>query len=240
MPPRTVPLILTLATTGLLVTPACSKGDPVTCGQGTIEKDGVCMVRPPTSNAAPPTPTTKTPALGCEAACMKVATCEDLNTKSAVVRRTCRKVCASLDRVSAEVKTAYMRCVTDSACSGIDACTKPVRAALAPTERKARADDPVIVLKARVRDDRYGISKNLSVSYKSNAKKVIDGIKLQYVCRNNFDEPVGSGRLISQDKLRPGKRDRGVWSIHDDQCTKVTVTATSVHYIDGDRWSAAE
>ena len=74
--------------------------------------------------------------------------------------------------------------------------------------------------------------------FDTSTDKAIDGVKLTYFCSNNFDDPVGSGRLISQDLIAPKQSDRGTWRIYEDTCTKVNVMVTEAHFKDGSKWVA--
>ena len=107
---------------------------------------------------------------------------------------------------------------------------------LAADARPPAATDPVTIAKAGTRTGDYGIGMDLTVSYKNVAEKVIDGIKFQYFCSNNFDEPVANGRMIDQEKVAPNKAKSGTWHIYHDTCTKVKVVVADVHFADGSTW----
>ncbi len=225
-----------LVATALLPNLGCSKEPSVKCGDGTVLKDGVCVVA--TATSAAPSATAPKPKIKCGDTCKKVAECRGLNAEAPMVQAGCNTRCTQVSEATDEARDAYLLCVEQANCKSLSKCDTALLEATTPEIRKAKADDPVKVTKHSIADDRFGIAKELSLIYKNTSEKVIDGVKLHYFCTNNFDEPVGHGKLIAQDKIKPGEGDKGVWKIHEDNCTKVKVTVTDVHYVDGEKWIA--
>ncbi len=118
----------------------------------------------------------------------------------------------------------------------MDKCGTDYQKVQASELREPEPDDPIQVARSGVHAGDYG-EKQLRLTYTNKTERLIDGIKFEYSCFNNFGEPVASGRLIDQDRLRPAKSTRSSWPQYDNNCTKVKVALTEVHFADGETWT---
>jgi len=234
---------------------SCSgaKEQTIKCGDGTVLKDGVCVVAkteasPKTCSAeeelkdgvcvkkAPAPPKEPVKVMTCEDTCKKVAECKGLNASAPLILTRCKNLCEEYQKSDAKLLKDLLECQQKETCQNIDSCLKAYETQMVKQVREPAETDMVVITKAKVSPGEY-VGKELSISYKSNADKDIDGIKLQYFCFNNFDESVANGRLIDQDVLKPKKSSSGTWKIYEDSCTKVKVVVTNVHFVDGTEWT---
>ena len=223
----------------------CKTGHGVKCGEGTVLKDGICVVEKVAPKApdapkpsAPPAPIVREEPISCEAACMKAASCAGLNVDAPLIAAKCSAECEAVDDEDATLAKDFIDCRQKAKCATIKKCKTAFDKAISKRIREAKEDDPIAITKVRVNTGRYGYSQELTIAYKNQTKRAIDGIKFRYYCRNNFDEPLGTGGLIDQDKLRAGRKTSSVWRIHQDNCTKAKATVTEVHFADGETWTA--
>lgn len=174
----------------------------------------------------------------CEKSCRRIADCRGLNKDAPLIATKCTNECTVLLRGDKALVGDLVACRAKETCEHVADCDTAYDKAVAKTARTPAADDPVVVTKTAVGDDSYGVAKQLTVSYKSNAPKDLDGIKFRYFCSNNFDEPLGSNTLIDQDKHAPGSSASGTWQLYsDNNCTKAKVVVIEVHYADGTTWA---
>lgn len=226
----------------ILAVSSCAKESGAKCGPGTTLNDGVCVVAEAASASGSATPAiapaSPKPTIKCADSCKKVAECKGLNADAPLVAAGCNSTCTELTEVGEADRDAYLLCVEKAACGGLADCATTLAKATTPKMREAKGDDPVVVLKATVGRGDYGIGTEVRISYKNVSAKDLDALKFYYFCTNNFGDPVGTGRLIAQDKIKAGKADSGTWSIYKDTCTKVKVTVTDVHFTDDTNWVA--
>lgn len=101
-------------------------------------------------------------------------------------------------------------------------------------------NSPAQVIKARLSTDEYN-STSVVVTVKNTSNRILDGIKVRWILKNNFGESVeevyNSG--ISQDILRPGKTGTWRWNIYSTTATSVSAYVFEAHYKDGETWTSS-
>jgi len=109
-----------------------------------------------------------------------------------------------------------------------------------------QSEAPVKILSARPVQKEYSNYKDIRLSYKNVSNKTITAIRFKWHGLNAFNEPAdmgimsdGFGGGFSDDRLRPGKTDYGVWSILSRDLKKVTKAwVTEVVFEDGTKWES--
>ncbi|HUC79780.1 MAG TPA: hypothetical protein VMR70_02655 [Flavisolibacter sp.] len=103
---------------------------------------------------------------------------------------------------------------------------------------------PVKVLSAKFVTKEYSNYKDISLRYKNVSNKVITAIRFKWYGENAFNEPADMGALregwgggFTDDALRPGATDYGVWSILSRDGKKVLIAYPyEVFFKDGTKW----
>lgn len=248
-----------LAVMLLVLNISCTQSN-VQCGEGTVLKDGKCIVEEAKNDQkegeqekisceenqvlvngkceSKPTEKAVEESQSCEDICLRVAKCKELDTESKLIRARCTNQCKSYEAEDKELVSSLLDCQQKEACENVDTCLESFNKEVSKNLREAQPTDPILITKAVIKSGDYGIGREIKVNYKNNSDKTIDAIRFQYYCFNNFGEPAGSGRMLTQDLEKPGKSTYGIWNNYDSGCTKVKVVLLEVHFTDDSTWSS--
>lgn len=205
------------------------ENDKVSCEENQILVNGKCENKPNEKSAEKAQP--------CEDVCLRVAKCKELDTESNLIKTRCANQCKSYEEEDKELVKSLLDCQQKESCNNIDTCLESFNKEIVKNIREEQPSDPVLITKAIIKSGDYGIGKEIKLNYKNNSDKTIDAIRFQYYCFNNFGEPAGSGRLLTQDTQKPGKSTYGIWNNYDTGCTKIKVVINDVHFTDDSTWN---